>query len=80
MDVLIDAGADVTFISRRWSTPLCGAVRIGDEAKVRYLMARGARPEYPGAEAHLSAVEYGRMTGRLGLVGVMEGGGGEGAP
>ncbi|KAH5469649.1 hypothetical protein HBI22_195740 [Parastagonospora nodorum] len=80
MEVLIHAGADVNYIARRWSTLLCGAVSIGDKGKVTYLMSRGADPRHGVEGRHLSAVEYGRRMGRSELVGIIECGGGDGAP
>jgi hypothetical protein len=44
LTLLIDAGADVDYVSERWSTALSHAVRNGMVEKVRVLLGAGADP------------------------------------
>jgi fermentation-respiration switch protein FrsA (DUF1100 family) len=55
MSVLYLHGADLNFVSRRWSTALHQAVRMKKMEKVEWLVERGADPRVGGRE---SAVEY----------------------
>jgi hypothetical protein len=50
-------GADLNFVSWRWSTALHQAVRMKKMEKVKWLLERGADPRVGGRE---SAVEYAR--------------------
>jgi hypothetical protein len=55
MSVLHLHGADLNFVSRRWSTTLHQAVRMKKMEKVKWLLERGADPRVGGRER---AVEY----------------------
>jgi hypothetical protein len=55
MSVLYAHGADLNFVSRRWSTALHQAVRMKKMEKVKWLLKRGADPRVGGRK---SAVEY----------------------
>ncbi|KAH4017307.1 hypothetical protein HBH61_156150 [Parastagonospora nodorum] len=80
MEALIEHGADINYVSPRRSTPLYAAVRVCDEEKIRFLLARGADPHLKVADGHLSALEYARRLGRTHLVSIMEAAGGDSAP
>jgi ankyrin repeat protein len=80
MEALIEYGADINCFSSRRSTPLIAAVRIGDEDKIRFLLARGADPNLKASDDHLSALSYARRLGRMHLVSLMEAAGGDIAP
>ncbi|KAH7063884.1 ankyrin repeat-containing domain protein [Paraphoma chrysanthemicola] len=44
MKILIEAGADVNYVSKRWSTPLSQAARCGDIDQIQMLLEAGADP------------------------------------
>ncbi|KAI4614289.1 uncharacterized protein J4E87_009509 [Alternaria ethzedia] len=44
MAVLIDHGADVNYVSKKWATPLDHAVRHNAKEKLLYLLKHGADP------------------------------------
>jgi hypothetical protein len=59
MEALIEHGVDINYASTRWATPLCQAIYLKDEEKLRLLLKHGADPRVkaPGV-CRLDAYEY----------------------
>jgi ankyrin repeat protein len=80
MEALIENGADVNYVSRRWSTPLHRAIRVYDEEKLMLLLDHGADPSVRSLGGRWSALEVAMDLGRADLVDVMEAAQGQRAP
>jgi ankyrin repeat protein len=72
MEALIEHGADVNYVSKRWCTPLHGALRIGNEEKLRLLLDYDADSgiAYPGSQR--SASECAKEDGKMHLFKIMD--------
>lgn len=80
LEALIDHGADVNYVSKKWCTPLLHAVSRGQMEKVRMLLDRGADTDVKSLRGGTSAIEYAKREGRVEMWELMEGVRSWGAP
>jgi ankyrin repeat protein len=64
LQVLIDAGADVNSVSKRWLTPLYHATRYQRIDTLKVLLERGADPDIRSGKHRTSARECAKAEGR----------------
>lgn len=64
MAVLIDHGADVNYVSKKWATPLDHAVRHNAKEKLLYLLKHGADPTIRCKVGRTTPIEYAQERGR----------------
>lgn len=60
MEVLCEYGADLNYVSERWSTPLNFAISKNRVNKVRFLLEHGVDPEKVPARWDKMAIELAR--------------------
>jgi ankyrin repeat protein len=72
LQVLIEHGADVNHISKRWGTPLSHAVWQQQEQDLKVLLENGADPTIPGSAGASSALEIAKRRGRMDFYELME--------
>jgi ankyrin repeat protein len=72
MEALIDQGANVNYVSKRWYTPLHHAVYRGNLEKVRLLLERGADPDIKALGGRRSAFESAKTRGRMEMCDLMD--------
>jgi ankyrin repeat protein len=80
MEVLIEHGADVNYVSARLPSPLCMAIRRNAVEKLKLLLDHGADPTSQRSEGSLSALEYANTLGHTHLIHIMEAASGRTAP
>jgi ankyrin repeat protein len=80
MEILIDHGANVNYVSARLSSPLCTAIRINEVDKLKFLLDHGADPTSRRSEGSMSALEYASALGHTHLIHIMEAASGKTAP
>ena len=72
MEVLYDHGADLNFISERWSTPLNFAIRRNLPRKLKFLLDHGADPNLRPTKWDQTAFEYAKERGAGNLYKMLE--------
>jgi ankyrin repeat protein len=72
LEALIDHGANVNYVSKRWCTPLHYAVYRGTLDKVRLLLERGADPDIKVLGGRRSAFESAKARDRMEMCDLME--------
>jgi ankyrin repeat protein len=80
MEVLIEHGADVNYVSARLDSPLCTAIRTNAVEKLKLLLDHGADPTSRRSKGSMSALEYASTLGHTHLVHIMEAASGKTAP
>jgi ankyrin repeat protein len=72
LEMLIDHDADINYVSDRWCTPLCYAIRRSKNVKLKLLLNHGANPDIKPLNFGVSALEYAKEQGRMDLYELME--------
>jgi ankyrin repeat protein len=72
MEALIEHGADINYVSERWATPLCLAIRFGGEEKLRLLLKHGANPVIRSQCGRFNAYECAAEWNRQRFYDIME--------
>jgi ankyrin repeat protein len=67
LKVLIDHGADISHVSKRWATPLHQAVRTNQKDKVTMLLECGADSNIKSSHHGGSTLEYAQNQGLMDL-------------
>ena len=69
---LVEHGADVNHMSRRWATPLHHAVSANAKEKVVYLLENGADPGIYSTVGKSKPVDWAKQDGKAELVKILE--------
>jgi ankyrin repeat protein len=78
LKVLVEHGADVTYVSKRWGTLLCYAVRMRRDDQLEVLMDAGADAEIESLNTKDSALENAKEVGQMKYYELMQVKNGEG--
>jgi ankyrin repeat protein len=72
LKMLIDHGADVNYVSKRFVTPLYHAVRRNKMAKLKLLLECGADPNVKYLNSNTTALSYAKVHGRTEFYNLIE--------
>jgi ankyrin repeat protein len=72
LQALIDHGADVNYVSKKYSTPLFHVVRRGQLDKLKLLLEHGADPDIKSLKGRTSALDLAKEKERTDMYEMME--------